>query len=99
MGRAKPKPKPERKPEPAPAAPANGQAGEVLSLAEAAAYLRLSEKDVMAAVTTQGLPARQMVSGEWRFFKGAIQQWLSVSQPTADMRKAALLAAAGSLKD
>src|SRR5690242_12833622 len=93
MGRTKPKPAP------ASPTPANGQAGEVLTLAEAAAYLRLSEPDVVAAVTSQGLPARQMVSGEWRFFKGAIQQWLSVSQTTAEMRKAAMLAAAGSLKD
>jgi hypothetical protein len=40
-----------------------------------------------------------MVSGEWRFLKSALQQWLSVSQPTDEMRRAALLAAAGSLKD
>jgi hypothetical protein len=76
----------------------NGPPGEILSLAEAAAYLRLPEKDVIAAATTQGLPGR-MVAGEWRFFKTAIQQWLSVSQPTAEMRKAAQLALAGAWTD
>jgi hypothetical protein len=93
----KPKPEPRSQPEPQ-AAAVNGPAGEVLTLAEAAAYLRLPEGDVIGAVTTQGLPGR-MVAGEWRFFKAAIQQWLSVSQPTAEMRKAAQLALAGSGKD
>ena len=91
----KPQPAPRQEPEPQPAG--NGPPGEVLTLAEAAAYLRLPEKDVLAAAS-QGLPGR-LVSGEWRFFKNAIQQWLSVSQPTAEMRKAALLAAAGAFKD
>ena len=93
----KPKPGPTPQPEQPPAA-VNGPASEVLTLAEAAAYLRLPEKDVIAAVSSQGLPGR-MVSGEWRFLKTAIQQWLSVSQPTWEMRKAAILAAAGSFKD
>jgi hypothetical protein len=70
----------------------------VLTLAEAAAYLRLPEKDVIAAASTQGLPGR-LVGGEWRFFMAALQQWLSVSQPTPEVRKAALLAFAGSWKD
>jgi excisionase family DNA binding protein len=70
----------------------------VLTLAEAAAYLRLPEKDVITAVSTQGLPGR-LVGGEWRFLKAALQQWLSVSQPTPQMRKAALLSAAGAFKD
>jgi hypothetical protein len=76
----------------------NGPPGEVLTLSEAASYLRLPEKDVIGAATTQGLPGR-MVAGEWRFFKEAIQQWLSVSQPTAEMRKAAILSVAGTFKD
>ncbi len=69
-----------------------------MTLAEAAAYLRLPEKDVVASVSTQGLPAR-LVAGEWRFSKSGILQWLSVSQPTTEMRRAAQTAAAGSLKD
>jgi excisionase family DNA binding protein len=97
MPRTKPKPKPTPQPEPQPAA-ANGPPAEVLTLAEAAAYLRLPEKEVIAAAAAQGLPGR-LVGSEWRFLKTALQQWLSVSQPTDEMRKAALLAAAGSLRD
>jgi hypothetical protein len=70
----------------------------VLTLAEAAAYLRLPEKEVISATTSQGLPGR-LVNGEWRFLKSALRQWLSVSQPTDEMRKAAFLAAAGAFKD
>jgi excisionase family DNA binding protein len=98
MPRAKKtRPKPVPQPEPQPAA-VNGPPGEVLTLAEAAAYLRLPEKDVIAAASTQGLPGR-LVGGEWRFLKTALQQWLSASQPTAEMRKAAQMAAVGSLQD
>ena len=73
-------------------------AGDVLTLAEAAAYLRLSEPDVIAAASSQGLPGR-LVGGEWRFLKTALQQWLGASQPTAEMRKAAQMAVAGTFKD
>jgi len=93
----KTKPDPTPRPEPQPAA-VNGPTGEVLTLAEAAAYLRLPEKDVITAASTQGLPGR-LINGEWRFLKTAIRLWLSGSQPTAEMRKAAQLAVAGSWKD
>jgi hypothetical protein len=72
--------------------------GDVLTLAEAAAYLRLSAQAVVAAASTQGLPGR-LVAGEWRFSRAAILQWLSVSQPTAEMRKAAMLALIDKGKD
>ena len=78
--------------------PSATEPNDVMTLAEAAAYLRVSENDVVGAVTTQGLPAR-MIGGEWRFTKAAILQWMSVSQPTAEMRKAAQLAMAGKYKD
>lgn len=77
---------------------ANGPAGDVLTLAEAAVYLRLPEAEVVRLATAEGLPGR-LLGSEWRFFKGALQQWLSVSQPTAAMRKAALVAAAGTFKE
>src|SRR5258707_1140913 len=51
----KPKPDPTPQPEPQPA-DVNGPPGEVLTLAEAAAYLRLPERDVIAAASSQGLP-------------------------------------------
>ncbi len=60
--------------------PANGAPGEVLTLAEAAAYLRLSEDDVVRLVHGQGLPGR-LVGKEWRFLKPALQDWLR-SPPT-----------------
>jgi excisionase family DNA binding protein len=86
---------PELEPQPA---GVNGPPGEVLTLAEAAAYLRLPERDVIAATSSNGLPGR-LVGGEWRFLKADLQQWLSASQPTAEMRKAAMLAFAGAFKD
>src|SRR5436309_3108165 len=61
MPRTKPKSKPNQPPE-MPAPLTNGPVGEVLTLAETAAYLRLPEKDVIAAVSSQGLPGR-MVGG------------------------------------
>ena len=93
-------PRTKTQPEPAPlSATINGPpANEVLTLAETAAYLRLPEADVIAAVSTQGLPGR-LVNEEWRFLKAALQQWLSVSEPTAEMRNAAMLAMAGAWKD
>jgi excisionase family DNA binding protein len=77
---------------------ANGPPDEVLTLAEAAAYLRLPEADVIGLVHSQGLPGR-MVGGEFRFLKAAIQQWLSTGSPTPSSRKAAQLKAAGAFKD
>jgi excisionase family DNA binding protein len=52
-----------------------GPTDEVLTLPEAAAYLRLPEADVQRLVLEQGLPARRLGS-EWRFLKAAIQDWL-----------------------
>src|SRR5947208_17177290 len=76
---------------------ANGQPGEVFTLAEAAAYLRADEADVIGLIHSQALPGR-LIAGEWRFLKAAIQQWLSASGPTPETRKAAQVAA-GSFKD
>jgi excisionase family DNA binding protein len=91
------KPPPELTPAPVPSA-VNGLASEVLTLSEAAAYLRLAEADVIGLIHTQGLPARFIV-GQWRFLKSAIQQWLSTGSPTAQSRKEAQLALAGKYKD
>jgi excisionase family DNA binding protein len=108
MARTKPQPAPVRQPTPptnVPATPGvavapavNGPPGEVLTLSEAAVYLRLPEGAVINAVHSQGLPAR-FVGGEWRFLKPAIQQWLSSGSPTPETRKAAQLALAGKYKD
>jgi excisionase family DNA binding protein len=50
--------------------------GEVLTLAEVAAYLRISPPDVLRLVEEQGLPGRK-VGCEWRFLKAAVAGWLS----------------------
>ncbi len=75
---------PRTKPKPGPKAAAvsvlNGPMAEVLTLPEAAAYLRLPEGDVLRLVDEQGLPARH-AGTEWRFLKSAIQAWLSTPAP------------------
>lgn len=86
------KPKPAR----TPAAEVNGSAGEVMTLSEAASYLRLPESEVSRLAFEQGLPGRH-TGTEWRFFKAAIQQWLS--QPLPKPSKEAQMAVAGSLRD
>jgi excisionase family DNA binding protein len=48
---------------------------EVLTLAEAAAYLRVGEEVLRQMVSEQALPARK-VGGEWRFLRSALRDWL-----------------------
>jgi excisionase family DNA binding protein len=72
-------------------------AGEVLTLAEAAAYLRVPEAEVLRLVRAEGLPGRQVGEG-WRFLKPAMQDWLR-SPALVKPSKEALLARAGSWKD
>ena len=78
-------------------ATANGPADEVLTLAEAAAYLRVSEADLVELVHSQNLPGR-FIGNEWRFLKSAIQQWLAKESPSPQARKQAQLALAGKYK-
>jgi excisionase family DNA binding protein len=69
---------------------------EVLTLAEAAAYLRLSEPEVVQLVRDQDLPGR-LAGNEWRFLKAAIQDWLR--RPPPRPSKEAVLSRIGSWKD
>jgi excisionase family DNA binding protein len=89
MARTKPKPQAN---EAAQAPPSS----EVLTLAEAAAYLRVPEADVLRATNTQGLPARR-VGDEWRFLKASIQDWLGT--PLKLPSKEAMMSVVGSWKD
>jgi len=91
MPRTKPEPKPRRP------APANGPTGDVLTLSEAAGYLRLPEAEVLRLVREQGLPARH-VGHEWRLLLGAIRAWLGMSTP-AKPNKEAWTELAGVWKD
>jgi excisionase family DNA binding protein len=69
---------------------------EVLTLAEAAAYLRVPDDDVLRMTRDQGLPGRQ-IGQEWRFLKSALRDWLA--QPRRKSPKEAMLAMAGTFKD
>src|SRR4051794_20297428 len=67
-------------------------ADEVLTLPEAAAYLRIADAELVLMVSEQGLPGR-LIGQEWRFLKSALQDWLRRSPPRSD--KKAVLARIG----
>ena len=66
---------------------------EVLTLEEAAAYLRVSPEAVTRLVVQQALPGR-LIEGEWRFLRAALADWLRERSS-----KAILLSQAGALAD
>ncbi len=70
--------------------------GCVLTLSEAATYLRLPQSAVLELVNRQGLPGRQ-IGPECRFLRSALEGWLRM--PTNKLSKEALLAIAGNWKD
>lgn len=69
---------------------------DVLTLADAAAYLRISEDEVKNLVRYQDLPAR-ILGEQWRFLKAAIDDWLRTPPPRGS--KEALRSVAGSWKN
>jgi excisionase family DNA binding protein len=69
---------------------------DVLTLSEAAAYLRVAEADVLRLADLHELPGRQ-IGGEWRFLKAGLQDWLRI--PPRRSGKEAMLALAGAWKD
>jgi excisionase family DNA binding protein len=77
---------PRTKPKPAPGPPLNGLTDSVLTLEEAAAYLRLTPDEVLRMVREQDLHARQAGS-EWRFLKSAIDDWLRTGPPPRSDRE------------
>jgi len=70
-------------------------AGEVLTLVETAAFLRVPEEVVLRLVGPDGLPGR-LIDTEWRFLKSALQEWLRSPPPPSS--PALLRAAAGAWK-
>lgn len=76
----------------------NGPVIAVFTLAEAAAFLRLSEAEVLKLVQSQNLPGR-FTGKEWRFLKSGIERWLTTGPPTVQSRKESQLALAGKYKD
>jgi excisionase family DNA binding protein len=70
--------------------------GDVLTLSEAAAYLRVEEKQMLNLVAHGDIPGRR-IGNEWRFLKSGLHEWLgrAARQPG----KEALLALVGVWKD
>lgn len=74
-------------------------ADDVLTLAEAAAYLKMSESAALEAATARDMPGQQTADG-WRFSRSALQRWLGSKRPlNLEEQKASLLALAGVWKD
>ncbi len=87
------------KSKPKPKAGANGVAlppTEVLTLAEAAAYLRVPEAGLRADAEAGRVPGRR-VGGEWRFSRQALIDWLGTAQPPPLNQRQ--LSAIGAFKD
>lgn len=76
--------------------PAVPAATDVLTLSEAAAYLRVSEDEVVRLVQQQDLPGR-LLGSEWRFLKAALQDWLRTLPARGS--KEAVLSVAGAWRD
>jgi excisionase family DNA binding protein len=93
MAQTKTKP---RKPKATPSANGTVPTQEVFTLSEAAAYLRVSEPDLMGLVTNQEVPGRRF-GNQWRFLKSAIQDWLKT--PPKRGSREAVLSTAGAWKD
>lgn len=85
--------RPTKKPYPDAVSNGTSEPVDVLTLKEAAAYLRVSAEDVLSMMGPEGLPGRKF-GPEWRFYKAALQDWLS--QPP---KKKGLLSHFGEIKD
>jgi len=73
--------KPDRQSRDGSAAPltTSARCDDVLTVGETAAYLRITEEEVVRLVQEQGLPGRK-VGDNWRFLKAAVQSWLGSVQ-------------------
>lgn len=77
-----------------PQAPVTAVLPEVLTLAEAAEFLRVSESEVHDLVRQQGLPGRK-IGDQWQFLKAGLQDWLR----SPLIQKQRLMELAGAWKD
>jgi excisionase family DNA binding protein len=71
---------------------------EILTVAEAAAFLRVSEAAVLELADAGQLPARK-IGNDWRFLKEAIVDWLRRPQPVSELKKKSMLSVIGVFKD
>ncbi len=68
----------------------------VLTLSEAAAYLRVTPKQLDGQAEAQRIPGRR-VAGQWRFLRSALDDWLRCASNASG--NDAFLALAGAWKD
>lgn len=72
---------------------------DILTLVEAAAFLRVRESSLQSEAVGGRVPG-QVILGEWRFSKSALAEWLKTpAKPRRPGRKEAVLALAGLWKD
>ena len=64
----------------------------VLTLTEAAAYLRVEEEVVLELVRQQGLPGR-CLGKEWRFSQAALEVWLAAPNRPSDQQMSSIIGA------
>lgn len=64
----------------------NSEHGEVLTLEEAAAFLRIPPDQVASLARENAVPA-QNVSGEWRFLKKALADWLRYGNHYRELKR------------
>ncbi|MBY0528045.1 MAG: helix-turn-helix domain-containing protein [Gemmataceae bacterium] len=67
---------------------------EILTLAEAAGYLRVTQAEALNFIENQGLPARK-AGTDWRILKQAIDDWLASAPRPAQ----GIWASVGAFKD
>jgi excisionase family DNA binding protein len=89
--RAKPKPATNAKPKAA-------VSTDILTLEEAAEYLRVPSHSLQAEAATGRVPGR-LIAGEWRFSKSALLAWLAQTERFRPGSKEAVLSVAGIWKD
>src|SRR5262245_7634674 len=74
----------------------------VLTAAEAAQFLRVSEAALLQEAEAGRVPGRK-IGGEWRFLKLGLAEWLATPEPPAAAKplssKERMLSLAGSWKD
>jgi len=71
---------------------------EVLTLAEAAAFLRVPEAGLLAEATHGRVPGR-LIAGEWRFVKATLLAWLSEPEAAPGAWKERIRGIIGMWKD
>jgi hypothetical protein len=90
-----------RTPKPRPVVEANGtpQLSGVMTLADAAAFLRVADESVLKLAEAGILPGRK-VAGEWRFLDAKLREWLSQPEPDSEEeRKKRIMSSAGAMAD